>query len=151
MGAPTKISVILLIMCTHFRQSGIEILMKHQLINGSGRSHIASFLRVNRRSKRLPSGQTVFHALGMTDHKMEHSLTSKVFFFFRNDEISTIKRINCITLHITYISFIRHSGFSAIRINLSPFTKDFRAEEHNDESIDLFFSGLHESVGLVTS
>ena len=127
--------------------------MKHQLINGSGRSHIASFLRVNRRSKRLPSGQTVFHALGMTDHKMEHRLTNnqQSFFFFRNDEISTIKRINCIILHIRYISFIRHSGFSAIRINLSPFTKDFRAEEHNDESIDLFFSGLHESVGLVTS
>ena len=31
-----------------------------------------------------------------------------------------------------------HSGFSAIRINLSPFTKDFRAEEHIDESITIF-------------
>ena len=31
-----------------------------------------------------------------------------------------------------------HSGFSAIRINLSPFTKDFRAEEHIDESIAIF-------------
>ena len=33
----------------------------------------------------------------------------------------------------------RYSGFSSHRINLSPFTKDFRGEEQRDESIDLFF------------
>jgi len=32
-----------------------------------------------------------------------------------------------------------NSGFSSNpRINLSPFTKDFRGEEHYNESIDLF-------------
>ena len=31
---------------------------------------------------------------------------------------------------------VRHSGFSSPRINLSPFTKDFRGEEHYNESID---------------
>ena len=33
----------------------------------------------------------------------------------------------------------RYSGFSSHRINLSPFTKDFRGEEQNNESKDLFF------------
>ena len=41
-------------------------------------------------------------------------------------------------VHKPAISLNLHSGFSATRINLSPFTKDFRAEEHNDESIAIF-------------
>ena len=36
------------------------------------------------------------------------------------------------------MAHIQHSGFSSPRINLSPFTKDFRGEEHYNESIDLF-------------
>ena len=32
----------------------------------------------------------------------------------------------------------RYSGFSSHRINLSPFTKDFRGEEQNNESKDYF-------------
>ena len=34
------------------------------------------------------------------------------------------------------IHAIQYSGFSSLRINLSPFTKDFRGEEHYNESID---------------
>ena len=34
-----------------------------------------------------------------------------------------------------------HSGFSSERINLSPFTKDFRGEEQLNESIEDLFSG----------
>ena len=41
------------------------------------------------------------------------------------------------------LRFLPHvnSGFSSNpRINLSPFTKDFRGEEHYNESIDLFLT-----------
>jgi len=38
-----------------------------------------------------------------------------------------------------------NSGFSSYpRINLSPFTKDFRGEEHYNESIDLFLTPSNE-------
>lgn len=39
-----------------------------------------------------------------------------------------------------------HSGFPTQRVNLSPFTKDFRVEEHINESNTLFFTPY--SVGL---
>ena len=35
-----------------------------------------------------------------------------------------------------------HSGFPSTRINLSPFTKDFRGGEQLNESIDQFFLAL---------
>ena len=36
----------------------------------------------------------------------------------------------------------RYSGFPSDRINLSPFTKDFRGGEQHNESIDEFFVAL---------
>ena len=37
-----------------------------------------------------------------------------------------------------------NSGFPSTRINLSPFTKDFRGGEQLNESIDQFFVALPE-------
>ena len=46
-------------------------------------------------------------------------------------------KINVIIfIELTNKAFALHSGFSSPRINLSPFTKDFRGEEHYNESID---------------
>ena len=39
----------------------------------------------------------------------------------------------------------RYSGFSSHRINLSPFTKDFRGEEQYNESIIIFVVSLDSS------
>ena len=42
-----------------------------------------------------------------------------------------------------------NSGFSSNpRINLSPFTKDFRGEEHYNESIDLFFVSHNSETAI---
>ena len=41
---------------------------------------------------------------------------------------------------LCYVQFVSHSGFPSSRINLSPFTKDFRGGEQLNESIDQFFS-----------
>ena len=41
-----------------------------------------------------------------------------------------------------YVQFVSHSGFPSSRINLSPFTKDFRGGEQLNESVDQFFCRL---------
>ena len=51
------------------------------------------------------------------------------------------------TMFYTDMSYIQTSTYGSVstrvspqpRINLSPFTKDFRGEEHYNESIDQFF------------
>ena len=40
---------------------------------------------------------------------------------------------------LCYVQFGSHSGFPSSRINLSPFTKDFRGGEQLNESVDQFF------------
>jgi hypothetical protein len=45
----------------------------------------------------------------------------------------------CIQLHKYFDEpLTNYSGFPSIRINLSPFTKDFRGGEHSNESKDNF-------------
>ena len=43
---------------------------------------------------------------------------------------------------LCYVQFVSHSGFPSSRINLSPFTKDFRGGEQLNESVDQFFVAL---------
>ena len=43
---------------------------------------------------------------------------------------------------VNAIHYFVNSGFPSTRTNLSPFTKDFRGGEHQNESVDQFFVAL---------
>ena len=47
-----------------------------------------------------------------------------------------------------YLAHRRHSGLSSNRMNLSPFTKDFRGEGHFNESYNYFSCSLRRAFKL---
>ena len=91
------------------------------------------FKRSARSKNAVVKGESVYAVLLLPVEQIEHRradvmLICKRVFSNNNAAISLV--FNCCL----------HSGFSSQRINLSPFTKDFRGEEQYNESNDYFSS-----------